>query len=157
MTFTKFMTRTSAGPGRARWHRIAAALAIAFGLAAGSVVAAAPAPAQAANGGYCSKQVIYYPSAGTYFVVPADANFNVLCRLDSGANSVAVKALQGGLNSSCAVSAGLAVDGVFGPATRAALIRAQKKFGVTADGIYGPNTARAFKWGTTAGTCRSIP
>ncbi|MDN5669231.1 MAG: peptidoglycan-binding protein [Renibacterium salmoninarum] len=134
------------------WSRKAALGAAAGALLSATLVAA---PAQAANGGYCSKQVINLAADGTYYAVPADSNFNVLCRLDQGANSVAVKALQAGLNGRCAVSAGLAVDGAFGPATRAALVRAQQKFGVTADGIYGPNTARVFKWTSGKGNCYS--
>ena len=115
------------------------------------------APAQAANGGYCSKQVIMWAADNNYYTVPADSNFNILCRLDQGANSIAVKSLQAGLNGACAVRAGLVVDGAFGPATRSALIRAQQKFGVTADGIYGPNTAKAFRWTSGKGNCYSHP
>jgi Putative peptidoglycan binding domain len=134
-----------------------AGLILTVGLLFGATMFAAP-PVQAATaGGYCSKQVIYWAADNTYYPVPADSNFNILCRLDQGANSIAVKALQVGLNGRCAVSAGLVVDGAFGPATRSALIRAQQKFGVTADGIYGPNTARAFKWTSGKGNCYSHP
>ena len=131
-------------------------LILTVGLLFGGAMLAAP-PAQAAIGGYCSKQIINMAPDSTYYLLPADSNFNVLCRLDQGANSIAVKALQAGLNGRCAVSAGLVVDGAFGPATRSALIRAQQKFGVAADGIYGPNTARAFQWTSGKGNCYSHP
>lgn len=52
-----------------------------------------------------------------------------------------VSVLQVALNS--CYSAGITVDGVFGPATRAALIKAQKSDGVVADGIFGPATREA--------------
>jgi peptidoglycan hydrolase-like protein with peptidoglycan-binding domain len=119
----------------------------------GTVLVSA-APAEAA-GGYCSRAITYIGSGpNSVYLVPGDSNNNISCRLDQGANSSAVTALQRGLNGACAVSAGLTVDGSFGPATRAALIRAQQKFGVTADGVYGPNTAKAFRWTSSNGTCQ---
>lgn len=129
-------------------------------LAAGLVFAplAFAAPAQAATtlaGGYCSKTITYVGAGGSVYGVPGDSSNNIECRMEQGASSNAVRALQSGLNGSCAVRAGLTVDGQFGAATRAALIRAQQKFGVTADGIYGPNTAHAFKWTTSNGSCAS--
>lgn len=139
-------------PEKLRRMSIIVAIGLLFG------AAALPAePAQAATGGYCSKAITYI-GAGMYsaWLVPADSNNNQACRLDQGANSSAVVALQKGLNGACAVSAGLAVDGQFGPATKSALIRAQMKFGVAADGIYGPNTARAFQWTSSNGTCHRV-
>jgi peptidoglycan hydrolase-like protein with peptidoglycan-binding domain len=38
-----------------------------------------------------------------------------------------------------------AADGVYGPATQAALTRFQKDHGLTADGVLGPRTLRALK------------
>lgn len=106
--------------------------------------------------GYCSITVTYLGIGSSVFGVPGDSSGDPNCRLDQGASSNAVRALQVGLNGACAVSAGLTVDGAFGPATRAALIQAQIKFGVTADGIYGSNTAHAFRWTSSNGTCNSI-
>jgi peptidoglycan hydrolase-like protein with peptidoglycan-binding domain len=37
-------------------------------------------------------------------------------------------------------------DGVFGPATAAALANAQRAEGITADGKYGPQTRNALRW-----------
>lgn len=114
----------------------------------------APTSANAAGGGYCMKAISKH-KAGTFasYIMPADSNNNTACRLDQGATSNAVMALQYGLNGSCAVRAGLAVDGRFGPATKAALKSAQAKFGVTPDGIYGPDTSRAFRWTYSDGSC----
>ncbi|GAA1826776.1 peptidoglycan-binding domain-containing protein [Agromyces salentinus] len=150
MKFTKFTSAT-----RSRWAKRITATMLAVGMLFGLGLVAAPA-ANAANGGYCSKLIMNWGAGDRWWNTPADSNFNELCRLDQGANSIAVKALQQGLNGACAVRAGLAVDGVFGPATRSALIRAQQKFGVTADGIYGPNTARAFWWTDGSGGCHRI-
>lgn len=52
--------------------------------------------------------------------------------------------MQRGLNS--CYSAGIGIDGHFGPKTRAALIAVQKRIGVSADGIFGPKTRGAMHW-----------
>lgn len=40
----------------------------------------------------------------------------------------------------------LSADGIFGASTRDAVIKFQKKAGITADGIIGPNTWRKMVW-----------
>ncbi len=46
-----------------------------------------------------------------------------------------------------------AIDGVMGPRTRAAVVAAQKKYGLTADGVAGPRTLAALEsGGSTSGT-----
>jgi peptidoglycan hydrolase-like protein with peptidoglycan-binding domain len=46
-----------------------------------------------------------------------------------------------------------AIDGVMGPRTRAAVVAAQKKYGLTADGVAGPKTLAALESGSsTSGT-----
>lgn len=55
-----------------------------------------------------------------------------------------VKEVQAWLNGS--YSAGLAVDGGYGPKTKAALVKVlQRALKVTVDGVYGPETNRAVK------------
>lgn len=71
-------------------------------------------------------------------------NTNKTCQMSKGSNSNAVSALQLTLNKCYGEK--LSVDREFGENTRLALVRAQKRAGVTGDGIYGPNTARALSW-----------
>ena len=61
--------------------------------------------------------------------------------LGSGDDGDAVETLQRNLN--LRHGAALDVDGDFGPATLAAVIRAQTQLGVTADGLWGPESATA--------------
>lgn len=63
--------------------------------------------------------------------------------LRRGSGGMDVKRLQNSLN--LVFGEKLAVDGDFGPATEAAVKRAQSKLKVTADGEYGPQTANALK------------
>jgi peptidoglycan hydrolase-like protein with peptidoglycan-binding domain len=57
--------------------------------------------------------------------------------LKSGSTRSALKTAQADLNN---FHYGLKVDGVFGPATRAAVVAFQKSHGLVADGIIGPAT-----------------
>lgn len=61
-----------------------------------------------------------------------------------GSSGPAVRALQSALNAK--TGAGLAVDGVFGPAVRSAVQRFQTKAGLTADGVVGPQTWKNLLW-----------
>ncbi|WP_034592343.1 peptidoglycan-binding domain-containing protein [Hamadaea tsunoensis] len=76
-----------------------------------------------------------------------DATFK--CLMSSGDSGDDVKELQRGLNlcygSSSGVNLGvkLTVDGQFGPATKSALIKAQRYHKLLADGVYAPQTAAA--------------
>lgn len=65
--------------------------------------------------------------------------------LQFGAKGAAVKALQGALNDHGFT---VAVDAEFGPATRAAVLAAQKKGGLEPDGSAGPVTWRYLVTGT---------
>src|SRR5262249_25825562 len=58
--------------------------------------------------------------------------------VQQGSTGVDVRLVQRLLNEEN--SAGLATDGIFGPATRTAVINFQRRFGLTADGIVGPAT-----------------
>lgn len=61
--------------------------------------------------------------------------------LQLGSTGPAVKQLQEDLNKVLGIH--LAVDGIFGPATQAAVKSFQLQHGLTVDGIYGPQTAQA--------------
>lgn len=99
--------------------------AVAFTLALGGSVAAAPAPAQAA--GRC---IDYNYSYGGYS--SCVGNIQVL-----------LNAFRPRIGSPYAT---LAVDNSFGPATRSAVIAFQRFWGLQADGIVGPRT-----WGILCG------
>lgn len=80
---------------------------------------------------------IEVPSVGTSPV-------NTSCVLGRGARGRAVTRLQVNLN--VCYRERLAVDGIFGPGTEAALKRAQAVEGTAADGIYGPQTRDRLRW-----------
>lgn len=113
--------------------------ALAAVLAAGMAVAAA-APAAAAYGPCNAHDAreggLGVPYSSTY------ATNN--CYLVQGNSGTAVRLLQDALRG-CYGQA-IAVDGSFGPATRAALVAAQRQMGVSADGQYGPQTHNAMRF-----------
>ena len=83
---------------------------------------------------------------------------NWACDLGPGNDSVAVQRLQIALNE-CNLHAGLAVDGIYGSLTGAAVRAVQNHDGVPADGVFGPVTAFAMQWpvvGSNGGTCGKI-
>ena len=63
--------------------------------------------------------------------------------LQVGSSGAAVRALQGGLNVAFPAYSKLAVDGIFGPATAAAVREFQRRSKLVADGIVGPATRAA--------------
>ncbi|HEY8451360.1 MAG: peptidoglycan-binding domain-containing protein [Micromonosporaceae bacterium] len=80
--------------------------------------------------------------------LPATSSGSSTCLLYEGLSNAGVKALQVTLNK--CFGEHLAEDGIFGPLTRSALIRAQQAVGTAADGVYGPDTRDRFnanrKW-----------
>ena len=64
--------------------------------------------------------------------------------LREGSRGEAVKALQSQLNAKR--GAGLAVDGVFGGGTKAAVVTFQNHAGIGADGVVGPTTWKNLIW-----------
>lgn len=115
-------------------------------LAAAGVVTTTGAPAAAA-GSYgttalptCTKAVQY---------LPASSSGSWDCLLAQGNSSGAVSVLQRSLNHCNGQN--LAQDGIYGPATRAAVLDVQRSAGIAADGVYGPNTRKNMLWLTATG------
>jgi zinc D-Ala-D-Ala carboxypeptidase len=96
--------------------RLCLALALVFTLTAVSVTTMRPAPAY------------------------ADACYTWNRSLSQGATGEDVRQLQIRLSGYPAYGQVLALDGSFGPATRDALVRFQRAYGLTADGVAGPQT-----------------
>lgn len=116
-----------------------ATVALAFGGLA--VATATAAPASAANP-FCNG---HYVKAGNLGVpgYEKSGTSTYVCTLSQGRRGNPVKWLQDSLRYCYGKK--IAADGVFGPATRSALISVQKKVGVVADGVYGPKTAKAMQ------------
>lgn len=128
--------------GRAR---TASFVAVASALAAALLIALPAAPAAAATP-KCNVAIVWTNSAGVdVFMAGYDGVFPFTpdCLMRQGDVGNDVAEMQDSLNS--CYGEHLAVDRVFGPLTRAALVRTQKKVKVTADGVYGPKTRRAMK------------
>ncbi|SNT44846.1 peptidoglycan-binding domain-containing protein [Actinacidiphila glaucinigra] len=122
------------------------------GVLGGTVAAASSASADATYECNTSKAL----AKGSYNVLlphqnyaPADPYW---CYLIYGSQNSGVSALQFTLNK--CYRAGLAVDGMYGPATRSAVTSVQQRVGVSADGEYGPATRNAMNWSyrTSSGT-----
>ena len=71
-------------------------------------------------------------------LIPTSNSGSADCVLGVGNQGYAVQTLQQALNA-CR-GAGLAVDGIYGQATKTAVKNVQIAFGITADGVYGPVT-----------------
>ncbi|MFE9439686.1 peptidoglycan-binding domain-containing protein [Streptomyces sp. NPDC006602] len=123
---------------------ISAAAVLLSGVGLG-LATASPAEAYA---GYCNTSVTRSSALGSLSFafdakIPA-YNKSMDCYMNRGANSAAVKALQISLNKCYGRS--LDVDGIFGPATKAALEYAQGKEGIGVDGEYGNESRSNLKW-----------
>ncbi|MEI7031239.1 peptidoglycan-binding domain-containing protein [Streptomyces pratensis] len=77
-------------------------------------------------------------------IIPAVGWDQHQCVLATGNQGAAVRALQNALRACNGQS--IAVDGVYGPATRQAVIAVQSRAGIARDGVYGPDTAQAMRW-----------
>jgi peptidoglycan hydrolase-like protein with peptidoglycan-binding domain len=108
----------------------------------------AKAPAPGTYSPYCSTVLGRYAANGWWAVLPGvstrtgDPNFG--CFLKPGDRSEGVYQLQLALRY--CYRAGLAVDGYYGPQTKATVQRVQKLHGIRVDGVYGPATMRAMVW-----------
>jgi len=123
-------------------HR-AATVAIAV-LIAMFAIAAAP-PAMASTTASCTSTSVYWDMIGFSVNLPTIGHntHRDNCLLGVGNQSSAVTALQVAL-SHCYRR--IAIDGVFGPQTEAALRYAQKSAHIPADGVYGPQTRDHIQW-----------
>jgi Putative peptidoglycan binding domain len=127
--------------------KLIASVAVATTVAAGAVTA----PAAHAVLPTCNSSGSVYVGNGWYLESPNifDTN-NYRCILRYGDryrdpeiyNSVIT--LQRTLNYCYRTS--LVVDGIYGPKTRAAVMRVQKLHRITVDGVYGPQTRSAMFW-----------
>lgn len=121
-------------------RKIYSALA-AVGLTAGLLVTSG-APASASPG--CTHKGLAVASTGNIVAIPATSSGDDHCHLQQGYASAAVRTLQNSINW-CYRGRGeavlkIAVDGNYGPATKAAVKRVQQIAKITADGVYGPGT-----------------
>lgn len=106
-----------------------------------AVATAVAAPASAAIP-FCNNHYLPAGNSGVPgFVSGSTTTYN--CTLSQGRTGYPVRLLQESLRF--CYGQNIAVDGSFGPATRSALIAAQKRVGVAADGVYGPVTAKAIE------------
>ncbi|MGW6023480.1 peptidoglycan-binding domain-containing protein [Streptomyces sp. NPDC055099] len=113
-------------------------------LLASGLLAATAAPAHAATP-ICTKTVTK-SNGGFSGPVAAASNGSLNCQLGPGNSSSAVKALQNSLWR-CGTKSPGAIDGVYGPATKASVAHLQRARGVSpADGLYGPKTRKVFTW-----------
>ena len=128
-------------------------MAAALMVLTGSLLAANPGTALAASPPCWEEYQIHAPTSGDgnrkaiEMPVDDDASPDWRCRMWQGMGwSVGTYQLQRTLNSCYysrvnVIGAMLAVDGNFGPRTKAALVKVQQYHRITADGIYGPQTA----------------
>lgn len=79
-------------------------------------------------------------SAPSIAVTPADACYTWSGNLDEGSSGEAVRQLQIRVAGYPGNGNQLAIDGSYGPATKAAVKRFQEAYGLGADGVAGPQT-----------------
>lgn len=132
-------------------RRLAALATTGATLAATLGAAVVAAPVASAHGSYrhCTTSASLFAANNPDFRVAIPLGYSgsqitATCYLTNGDSGRGVRVLQRALNK--CYSAGLAVDGVFGDRTEAALRRAQRATGATVDGEYGPNTLKHIGW-----------
>ncbi|GGP31360.1 hypothetical protein GCM10010287_20990 [Streptomyces variabilis] len=110
----------------------------------GGAVAAAPSAAAAAYP-WCTSSAWTQSADTTWTTRPSTSSTDTTCVMARGSTGAGVTSLQKALRD--CYGRNIAVDGVFGPATKAALEYAQGRAGVNQDGEYGPVTRNAILWG----------
>ncbi|MDO8152269.1 peptidoglycan-binding protein [Isoptericola sp. b408] len=128
-------------------RRLMAALVAAFVLLAGGVAVAAPA---SAYGYTCNDRINGYVPAYNNGLSIVDGGFATQsCYQNSGRYRYAsTVGIQKSFNKCYAERYGwskIAVDGIYGSKTTAAVAKVQRKHGITDDGKYGPQTASYFR------------
>ncbi|QER90454.1 peptidoglycan-binding domain-containing protein [Streptomyces tendae] len=113
----------------------------------GGALAAAPSAAAAAYP-WCTSSAWTQSADTTWTTRPSTSNTNTTCVMAQGSTGAGVTSLQKALRH--CYGRNIAIDGVFGPATEAALKYAQGRAGVSQDGEYGPVTRNAILWADTA-------
>ncbi len=108
----------------------------------------ATAPASGSYSPYCPTELGRYAANGWWAILPGlftrTGGPSFGCFLKQGDRGEGVYQLQVALRS--CYRAGLAVDGYYGPQTKATVQRVQKLHHITADGVYGPATMKAMFW-----------
>jgi Putative peptidoglycan binding domain len=115
---------------------------------------AAGAPAPQAALGQCGWAMLHHAGNGWYAPTPTvwEAS-SVACNHKLGDpyrdpmlgdHAASIKSLQRAIRA--CYHSNLAVDGRYGPKTRAAVIGVQRFHRITADGVYGPQTRSAMRW-----------
>jgi peptidoglycan hydrolase-like protein with peptidoglycan-binding domain len=132
---------------------------VAIALAATTISSLALASPALASTPHCVTTMVVATTGGSNAVVPAyyagyDGGlvYSDNCVLSTGDSGDAVKALQGGINSS---GQSVIVDGKFGPKTKAAVERIQRRAHISVDGVYGPQTRGKMCW-PIPGSCAKL-
>ncbi|MGW9496337.1 peptidoglycan-binding domain-containing protein [Streptomyces prasinus] len=110
----------------------------------GGALAAAPSAAAAAYP-WCTSSAWTQSADTTWTTRPSTSSTDTTCVMAQGSTGAGVTSLQKALRH--CYGRNIAIDGVFGPATEAALKYAQGRAGVSQDGEYGPVTRNAILWG----------
>jgi peptidoglycan hydrolase-like protein with peptidoglycan-binding domain len=130
-----------------RIRTAAAAAMVALASVASTITIATPASAAVSCDSYSHFQL----TNGGWAEVPTRGSEtkDTNCVLGVGNQGVAVVALQNTLNYcylAPAKKTRLALDGIYGSNTRAAVVYAQQQSGAAADGVFGPTTSSKMKW-----------
>lgn len=131
--------------------RRTALLASAAVLIGSGVIMASPVAAYAQSSCTGSSSELISESSGDgVTAIPSIGNGTgrINCDLGPGNQSQAVSTLQYSLNK--CYGSGLAVDGIYGSLTAAAVRHVQSINSITPDGVYGPQTRGVMKWRDTS-------